>query len=311
MRVQAVLLSLAAAAAAIDPVDDERARGALAQFAEAFKAKEVEAKQNAIYDLHDVPHDLVIKQLEKLLRNRDPMLRNVAAMAMGGQQHDPAKAGKILMRAYKKDFDEEEVVASVLGAMTELKYRDYWPEVQSALKDERSAVVIGILDLLGTNQDWRALPDLVEMYKIVMPKRASWSTGSTSVDTGAEGDADQKAAEAAFNKKYGQGGAKEKAKARAKANSFDLRNFATQIRKCVKAITGQTFDNAYDLQAWWVENYLVVAQKIAELEGRDPESEAVLAKAKAEQAALKAAVDEERRQIEEELAKERAKEQEK
>jgi hypothetical protein len=303
MRILALVV-FAAVALGADPVPEEKAKEALAKFQEEFRAPEVEAKQNAVYNLHDVPHDLVLKELERvLLKHKDPAIRNVAALAVGGQKHDPAKAGELLMRSYKKDWGTEDVVASVFESLAELKFMGYWPEARAALKDERNLVVVRILELLGATQDWRAFPDLVELYREVMPKRISWSTGTESVDTGAEGDADAKAAEAQFNAKYGQGGSKEKAKAKAKANAFDLRNFSPQIKACVKRITGESFDNAFDLEEWWCENYIMVAQKIAVLEGKDPES--VVPRAKIEQAELKARIEEERKKIDEDLAKEK------
>jgi hypothetical protein len=302
MRILA-LLSLSAVVLAGDAVPDDTAKEALAKFQGAFKSPDIGAKQGAVYNLHDVPSDLVLKELEKLLKNRDPDIRHVAALAVGGQKHAPKKAGDLLMRAFKKEKDSENVVASCMEAMAELKYMDYWPDMRPSFKDERNVVIIRFLELLGTTQDWRAFPDLVELYREVMPKRVSWSTGEVTVDTGAEGDTDQKAAEAAFNAKYGQGGSKEKAKAKAKANSYDLRNFSPQIKKCVTQITGKTFENAFDLEEWWCENYIMVAKKIAEMEGKDPES--VVPRAKAEQAELKTKIEEERQKLDEELAKRR------
>jgi hypothetical protein len=300
------LCALAAVAFANHPVSDEQAAEALARFQEAFQAKDVEAKQNAVYNLHDVPHDLVLKELEKLLKHKDPSVRNVAALAVGGQKHAPKRAGDLLMKSYQKDYASEEVLSSVLEAMSELKYMGYWPTAKAAFKDTRNVIVVGVIELIGANQDWRAFPDLVELYREIMPRRVTWSTGEVTVDTGAPDDSDQKAAEAAFNKKYGQGGSKEKAKAKAKANSYDLRNFSTQLRKCVKQITGQDFDNAFDLEEWWCENYLMVAKKIAEMEGKDPES--VVPRAKAEQEALRLRIEEERKRMEEEVARRREEE---
>lgn len=298
-----VLIALAAVASAHDSISDEQAKEAIAKFQEEFQKGDIEARQYAVFSLHDVPHDLVLKELEKLLKNKDPKIRNVAALAVGGQRHDPKKAGDLLMRSYRKDWTEEDVVSSALEAMAELKYMGYWPEVRLGLKDERNLVIMRLLELFGSNKDWRAFPDLVDLYREVLPRRITWSTGEEKVDTGADGSADSDAAQAAFNAKYGQGGSKEKNKAKAKANSFDLRNFAPQIRKCVQQITGQNFDNAYDLEEWWADNYVLVAKKIAELEGRDPES--VVPRAKIEQAELQAKIEEERKKMDEELAKER------
>ncbi|MCK6461662.1 MAG: hypothetical protein L6Q95_17405 [Planctomycetes bacterium] len=307
MRILAV--SLLATAVFAQHVSDEAAKEAIAKFQEAFKSPEVEAKQGAVFNLHDVPHDLVLKELEKVLKNKDPNVRHVACLAVGGQKQDAKRAGELLMRTYRKDATSENVVASCFEAMAELKYMGYWPEIKPAFKDERNVVVIRLLDLLGTTQDWRAFPDLVELYRVTMPARISWSTGTVTVDTGAAGDTDQKAAEAAFAAKYGAGGSKEKAKAKSKANAFDLRNFSPQIRACVKRITGQDFENAFDLEEWWCENYIEVAKKIAALEGKDPES--VVPRAKIEQAELKARIEEERAKLDEELAKRREEEEKK
>jgi hypothetical protein len=264
----------------------------------------VEEKQNLVYDLHDVMHDDVIDQLEKIaLRDREPAVRNVAALSLGGQQHNVAKAGKALQKIFDKQQKEEEVLASVLQAMAELKYLGYWPKAEKLMRDERSSIVIRTLDLLAANKDYRALPKLLEMYEVALPKRMKWKTGSVTVDTGAAGDADQKAAEAAFNKKYGRGGSKMKAKAKAKAKAFDERNFSTQLRKCVKAITGESFDTALGFEDWYVENYVEVWRKIARMEGRNVEQAA--AKAKSELPALKAKIEEDRKKLEEELEQER------
>ncbi|MFI5402408.1 MAG: hypothetical protein ACHQ1G_05685 [Planctomycetota bacterium] len=301
MRILALCL-LCVAVQAHDTVSDDQAKEAIAKFQQAFQG-DVEAKQNAVYTLHDFPHDLVLKELEKLLKNKDPKVRNVAALAVGGQKHDPKKAGELLMRSFKKDWDHEDVIASIFESMAELKYMGYWPDARAGLKDERNLVVVRVLELFGATEDWRAFPDLVELYREVMPRRISWTTGTVTVDTGADGTADADAAQAEFNSRYGQGGSKEKAKAKSKANSFDLRNFTQQIKACAKRLTGQQFDNAFDLEEWWCENYIMVAQKIAVLEGKDPES--VVPRAKAEQAELKAKIEEERAKMDEQIAKQR------
>ena len=100
MRTAALWMMLVLAALpvfAADPVSDEEAAQALKDFDLAFRSKDLEDRQNAVYDLHDVPHDKVIAKLDRLLRDRDVQVRNVAALAMGGQVHNPAKAGAILL----------------------------------------------------------------------------------------------------------------------------------------------------------------------------------------------------------------------
>jgi hypothetical protein len=309
MRTMALCLLLALLARAEDPkapikaADDQDVEAALQEFEEAFKSRELETKQNAVFDLHDFPHDRVIARIEKLLKDKRPEVRNVAALAMGGQGHNTKKAGVALMKSYNKDFKNTEVLASILEAMGELKYMGYWPTVEKAMKDARNSVVIRILELLGNTKDYRSLPKLLELYHVALPKRVNWSTGVVNVDTGTAGDADQKAAEAKFNAKYGRGGSKMKAKAKAKARAFDERNFGLHLRRCVKSITGESFDTALDFEDWYVEHYIEVHRKIAETDGKDPD--VAEARARAELPALKAKVESDRKKLEAELEAER------
>jgi hypothetical protein len=291
----------------VSPVSDDVAKEALAQFKAAYnKADSVEAKQGIIFTLHDVPHPLVLKQCIKLLRNRDPKIRNVAALAIGGQGFDRNAAGEALMKALPKETKNVEVATSIIDALIEVKYLGYWPDIEKETgKDARNPVVNRIFDLLGANRDYRSIPMLLKMYRVAMPKHVKWSTGTVTVDTGAAGNEDNEAAERKFNQQFGAGGSKAKAKATGKANSFDLRNFSSQIKKCTKAITGVEFDNDIDLEDWWVANYMMVAQKSAEMDGLEGKAlEKALRRAEKELPGLKREVEEARKKLEEELAKE-------
>ena len=293
----------------VEKVSDDEAKEALAEFKKAFKQKDVEAKQNAVYNLHDVPHPLVLKELKKLLKNRDPKIRNVAALAVGGHGYDVKAAGAVLRDALKRDFKTEVVVGSIFQAMAELKYYGYWPAIKPAMKDKRNAVVIWTLGLIGKNKDYRAVPELLKMYHVSMPKAVKWKTGETKVDTGAAGDADAKAAKAKFNAKYGAGGSKAKAAAKRKAKAQDERNFSDYLRKTTKAITGEDFDNAIDFEDWYVENYVKVHRRIAQMNGEDVE--AAVRKAKKELPALQKKIEEDRKKLEEDLKKQREQEEKK
>ncbi len=301
-----LLLALAVQAGDVQPVADDVAKAKIMEFDKLFKTlKEIEQKQGAVFDLHDLPNDQTIVRLDRLLKNRDLQVRNVAALAMGGQGHDVKKAGAALMRSYKKDFKTVEVLSSVFEGWAELGFLGYWPTVKKAMKDPRNSIVIRILGLLGDNKDFRAIPTLIEMYKVAMPKKVSWSTGVVKVDTGAGGTADAEAAKAKWTAKYGAGGSKARAKAVAKARAFDERNFAIQIKRCVKKITGENFENSVEFEDWYVENYVMVHRKIAEMEGKD--QDAAERRAKGEIAGLKQKIEEERKKLEEKLATKREK----
>lgn len=310
MRTIGLVLALSFLARAADEpaakpaASEEEARAALKTFDEEFRAaKTTQDKQNVVYGLHDVRHDLVLARLEKLLRDKDPGVRNVAALAIAGQTQNREKAGALLWKSWQWDYKTDEVVFSVLQAMREIAFLGYWPDLQKSLSDERNAIVIGSLDLLGKNKDWRAIDRLLEMYRTSLPKRYTWQTGTVTVDTGAEGEGDNDAAKAAFAAKYGEGGSKEKAKAQAKARSADDRNFSAQLRRAVKEITGQDFENAFDFEDWYLANYVEIRRKVAAMEGKD--ADAAARKAEGEVGALKAKAAEDRKKLEEEMERQR------
>ncbi|MHC4848066.1 MAG: hypothetical protein ACYTEG_06370 [Planctomycetota bacterium] len=308
IAVSCLLLIAAASAQDVTAVSDEDAKAAVKEATDAMRqAKAVEEKQEVVFSLHDVPHDLCIRQLTKYLKNKDASVRGVAALALGGQGHNKPAVGKLLMKTYQKERKELEVAISCLDAFKELKWYGYWPALEKEAngKGARSAIVIRILELLGANKDYRALPMLLEMYKVAMPKRVTWKTGTVNVDTGAAGNEDNEAAEREFNRRYGRGGSKERRKAEGKAKSFDARNFTTQIRKCAKEITGEDFETDVDLEDWWIDNYEKVARLIAKLDGTDPDKAA--RKALKELPARKKEVAEARKKLEEELAQQEKK----
>ena len=145
-------------------VPDEDAQQALTAFKEAFKTKDVGAQQTAVYDLHDVPNDLVIQQLAKLLKKGKPEVRNVAAMALGGQGHNTARAGKTLMTSFERNYKHDLVIAATLDGWRELRYLGYWPKLEKCLNDDRNAVSIRAIDLIGSNKDFRPIFILMKMY---------------------------------------------------------------------------------------------------------------------------------------------------
>ncbi|MGQ0615171.1 MAG: hypothetical protein ACT4PV_15670 [Planctomycetaceae bacterium] len=281
----------------VEATSEDQATKALADFEAAYKgSKEVEERQAAIFNLHAVPHDRVMAKLASLLRSRDEQIRNVAALAMGGQKHNVPKAGEILMKAFKAEFRNEIVLASVIDAMGDLNYLGYWPDLDKCLVDLRAAVAVRGLDLVAANKDWRAWETLLSLYKKQIAKGYSWETGEVTVDTGAAGTEDQEAAEAAWTAKYGEGGSKAKAAATGKAGARREVNLRAQLRRTVKALTGIAFDSGLDFEDWVLEHYGEIAAKVAVMEGKDPV--AAEAKANAELPARKKQIAEEREKLE-------------
>jgi len=282
--------------ASVVAVPDADAQQALDAFKEAFKTKDVGARQTAVYDLHDVPNDLVIQQLAKLLKKGKPEVRNVAAMALGGQGHNTARAGKTLMSSFERNYKHDLVIAATLDGWRELRYLGYWPKLKKCLDDDRNAVSIRAIDLIGSNGDFRPIFILMKMYKEAVPKGSSWDGGAeVTVDTGASGDTDQKAAEAKYkSQNAGAGGGGGGGGGGGKKN---MRNLAQALRRCMKNLSGEDFDTFEDFEDWLVENFVMVHRTIATQEGKDPD--AAERRAKGELPDFKAKVENRRRKAEE------------
>jgi len=256
----AALLLLLGPVRSADDATDAAARTALEQCRAVLETAESPARrEEAVYALHDVRHPDVVESLGRmLLASPHREVRNVAAMALGGQ--GPGElVGTALAAGYKKHFKDRIVLSSVLDAWLESGNTAYWPRLRRTLRDRRTSVAIRAILLLEKNRDTRALPDLLDMYLVLAPERPPKSgkgkhsgraAASESVDASRES-------------------AKQTARARARADR--IRNYEQYIRRYLKAVTRVAFDNPFDAYEWYGFNYAAVERRNAVLNGTDPD----------------------------------------
>ncbi len=208
-------------------------------------------RMNAILELSLTKHDLVIKELgERALRHRDPDVREAAACVLGDMTNNPDLAGSYLRDNLMKNEDFPEIQRSIIISIGKLRYRGALEQLEAAaahLNEEKyKYVTVEVVRTMGLIGDPRCLPFLLWMaeYGGHVEK---WSTGSVTVDTGAAGDKDQKAAEAAWKAKYGHVKPK-------KPKPPMIRLYMQELRNTVKKITGQEFANATEFRKWLVAN---------------------------------------------------------
>ncbi len=251
------------------PHADDVVKTATERFEKDFADKDSDKRLRILkwYGMH--MHKDVLKRLSKIyLKGKDLEQQALAAMGLGNQLHDPKKAVKYLMQgieAFDKyatredpEGDEETkqeleatVLANTLIALAKLNVKPDkkgWKAIKKLIDHNHDEIAIAMLDWCGTTQEWRALPVILEWFNFY-PDGYSWSGGSVSVDTGAAGNKDAKAAKAKFHAKYG-GRAR---KARPKAHAA--------MKKALKAITGLEFKKAEELKAWMKENKQLLKKK--------------------------------------------------
>ncbi|MDF1701710.1 MAG: hypothetical protein P1V36_11195 [Planctomycetota bacterium] len=236
------------------------------RFEKDFGEKDMDKRLRILkwYGMH--MHKTVLKDLSKLyLKDKNVEIQRAAAAGLGNQLHDPRRAGTALMQGIKKyekygsrkdvEGDEEvlnenesAVLATALASYAKLGVKPDkkgFKLIKGLIDHNHDDVAIAMLDWCGATKEYRALPMILEWFNFY-PDGYSWAGGSVSVDTGAAGNKDAKAAKAKFHAKYG-GRAK---KARPKAHEA--------MKKALKEITGEDFEKPKQLKQWMDENKLLL-----------------------------------------------------
>jgi hypothetical protein len=250
---------------------NEDAKAAVAKFREEFKGRDVEKKADAIDGLAKVQHPDVVAELAKLLNHRDKELRAVATQDLANMTAIPAIAGAKLAATIEANATDWSYLADVVDTVKTLKYRGALPHLVKLFKNPNSAVVRWALDAIGDMKDVRALDAVLDLMKETkVDSGVSWEGGEVKVDTGTAGDGDQKAAEAAYRAKYGDG------KGKGKSSGRKMRSLGEILFLVVKDLTGQQFATEKSAREW-VEAHkaeLDVKKKVFEDEQKAQEASA-------------------------------------
>lgn len=230
-------------------------------FRKEFKSRETGRRMMAILTLAQVQHDSVIDELgKKPLFDPDPEVRDAVAQAFAEFTWNPELAGGYLKKALPKNEDEPEVMRSIIRSIGKIGYKGAFEELKEAasrLNEEKYQwVTVEVVRTFGTLEDPRCLPFLLWMSEYG-GRALKWATGSVTVDTGAAGDVDQRAAEAAWKAKYGHIKPK-------KPPAPIIRTYMDELRKTVKQLTGKEFETSTEFRKWLEEN----AEKL----GLDPKN---------------------------------------
>lgn len=208
-------------------------------------------------------HKKVLRELKGIwLKEDDYELRAVAAEGLGRQTPFAKKAGKELVKgleqmkklASREDPEGEELLAQTLEARAliagikavgELGYKDGWDDLKIFIDHYDDGVAAEMMLTCGRLKEYRALPILLEWFNFY-PDGYSWAGGSVTVDTGAAGNEDQKAAKAKWKAKYGS------RKKKARPGAWDA------LIQSLEMITGVKFEKPEELKQWMDDNKLLL-----------------------------------------------------
>lgn len=270
-----------AAAPAPTLATNAEAKDAIAKFKEEFKAKDVEAKCDAIDGLAKVQHPDVVAELAKLLTHKNLEIRATATQDMGFQKAVPAIAGARLVATLEGKNLDWAYTTDAIDALKALKYRAALPLLVKLIKHENHVIVRWAFDALGDLKDVRAIEAILDRIKeLKIDQAVRWDGVSVTVDTGTAGDGDQKAAEAlgaalaAANKGKGRSGGR------------TSRALGEIVFLVLKDLTGQQFSTGKAAREWLDANKAAVDEKKkaldAEQKQQDDDAKAVLAAVKAQ-----------------------------
>lgn len=251
-------LSVAALLAAAPPVraGDVPAdvKEAIAYFDKyAAKSKDDTKYAELVHDLASTGAPAAAERIGRILtEDRNPEHQMIAADALSEFAKDGegrAAAGKALVKALEKGGWEEDMEIQLVDAIGKIAFAPgTLPICDVLLKAESPWLMLRCVRALGLIKDLHALPALLEILER-MPVGYKWPAGDeVQVDTGAAGDADQKAAEAAYNEQHkNDRGKKGKPPVMFKA-------YIQELKKTVQAITNDpTIDGGQALRKWMVE----------------------------------------------------------
>jgi hypothetical protein len=223
---------------------DDAAKQAIARFEADFKGADIGRKMGALQSLARTKNDLVTERIGKLLGHPEPEVRMGAVMVLDSMYQNEDLAGEIVRKYIASDREkDDEVMINCMLTLGRLKHVKAIDDMgQVILKHEFIFVKIEGLKAYAKMKDKRALLPILDLW-LVNPQGYSWEGGSVSVDTGAAGDADQKAAEAAYKAKYGN-------QQRHGAPPAMLKTYIQQIVETVREITGEKMEKPTDLMRW-------------------------------------------------------------
>ncbi len=273
---------------------DEQVKEALARFKEEYKAKGLKGDDKlmqrdfAIKNLVKWQHKLIVNELGKIAKKKDPDLSTLAVIYMAEQKDLPGVVGPRVVDAMKRHKSDPIFLMSALDTLGYVRYLGGGDMIEDLLKHKDFSVKKYAIRTAGWTQDIRLMGPLLKLLGISEKNEkqgdkkegetkkgekeetegASWEGTEVEYDTGTPGDHDQKMAEkigkaemaakkaAATGGKGGGGGGTSgtsgagSGSAPRGGSSRSLEELYPTILKALKSMTGEEFDNPKQIRLW-------------------------------------------------------------
>jgi hypothetical protein len=183
-------------------VTDSEAKKAIERFQREFDTPDLDFQLDAVIKLAKIDHPKVGNVLLKLMRDDETEVQVEAMKGLGRQ----TRMGRSFERKMKFYLDEDRfeprLVATALATVGKLEMKGLEDEVIDLIDSNDDDVAITALTVLGDWKSFKCLKPVLLLWEFY-PTDGTWTTGSVTVDTGAAGDVDQRAAKAKWKAKYG------------------------------------------------------------------------------------------------------------
>lgn len=267
----AILPAMPALLAADEPklAENTVAKAAVEKFDLEFAAKGLKGderlavREKAMRELAKVQHPFVVDRLVKITKDKDADMRTLAVLYLGEQKLLPGYAGKAVVQAIQSMKGSNDAVFLMFcgDALEAIDYRGQIEVLRALIDSKHEAVRKHALVIVGEMKETRLLSAVVElMVELKIDQAVKWDGGDpVVVDTGAPGDADQQAAEAAYNAQNAGHHGKGKAAAR------KMRDLKPTLLHVMKLLTGQEFATTDAAKAWVAEHKAQIDARSKEL----------------------------------------------
>ncbi len=202
LSIGAAAPSLAADPPTVAEATAADAKAAIERFNAAMNTQFTADKLRAIRVVAKTVHPTVATRLLDVAKDKDENVRVGAYEGLALQKTSAAKLGPALLKVVGDSDEKPAVVAAAIRALGPLGWKKAAKDLERLIWHEEDAIVCATFATYGVWKDDSALRQMYEFFDMY-PDEKSWSGGSVSVDTGAEGNKDQSAAAAKWKAKYG------------------------------------------------------------------------------------------------------------
>jgi hypothetical protein len=228
---------------AVKEATAKEAKHELKIFERDFDTADIDFKIDAVLRFAKCVHKTVMERLLKIVfKEKDPFIRAEALLGLGNQVPYKDKFAKKLKRLFDEKQLDPMILTALVKTLGKLKHTKYWEEIAKLTEHWDDDLVVACFDVIGEWKELRAHRQIQNFWN-TYPEEGKWVTGSVTVDTGAAGDVDQRAAEAAWRAKYGN---KNRYRARAEC--------VRALKRAVKEITGQDLKKPAEFREWCSKN---------------------------------------------------------